>query len=189
MVTPEELESAAAAVIEVLSGLTAAQGWDSAAGDLEWSCWQTAAHVAHDLNAYALQVAASPQDGYLPVDLAVRADVPPSGLLVVIASTARLLSAAVAATSSQSRAWHWGPTDPGGFIALGCNEVLVHGYDIARGLGIDWKPPAPLASAVLDRLFPDAPEGDPGQVLLWCTGRSALGARPRRTSWVPVAAL
>ena len=189
MVTPEELEAAAAAVIEVLSPRAAAEGWDSAAGDLEWSCWQTGAHVAHDLTAYALQVAAAPQEGYLPVDLAVRTGVPPSGLLVVIASTARLLSAAVSATSAESRAWHWGPTDPGGFIALGCNELLVHGHDIARGLGIDWKPPAPLASAVLDRLFPDAPEGDPGEVLLWCTGRLALGTRPRRTSWVAVAAV
>src|SRR5215212_2030986 len=166
MVTPEDLPIAVAAVIEVLGPQAGAAEWSSAAGDLEWNCWETAAHVAHDLTAYALQVAASPQEGYLPVDLAVRADVPPSGLLVVIASTAQLLSIAVSATSSESRAWHWGPTDPGSFIALGCNEVLVHGYDIARGLGVDWRPPAPLAAAVLARLFPDAPEGDAGEVLL-----------------------
>jgi hypothetical protein len=188
MVSPEDLASAVAAVIEVLGPQAAAAGWSSAAGDLEWSCWETAAHVAHDLTAYALQVAASPQDGYLPVDLAVRADVPPSELLVVIESTARLLSTTAVATPATSRAWHWGPTDPGGFIALGCNEVLVHGYDIARGLGVDWRPPAPLAAAVLARLFPDAPEGDAGEVLLWCTGRRSLGARPRRASWVPIAA-
>jgi Mycothiol maleylpyruvate isomerase N-terminal domain len=186
---PEDLQRAAAAVIEVLGRRATAAEWSSAAGDLEWSCWETAAHVAHDLAAYALQVAASPGEKYLPVDLVVRADVPPSGLLIVIESTARLLSKTVAATPAGARAWHWGPTDPGGFIALGCNELLVHGYDIARGLGVDWKPPAPLASAVVDRLFPDAPEGDAGDVLLWCTGRRPLGARPRRTSWVPRAAL
>jgi hypothetical protein len=31
--------------------------WHVQAGSLEWSCWETAAHVAHDLVAYAGQVA------------------------------------------------------------------------------------------------------------------------------------
>jgi hypothetical protein len=89
MVTPEALASAVAAVIEVLGPRANAAEWSSAAGDLEWNCWEMAAHVAHDLTAHALQIAAARQEGYLPVDLAVRAHVPPSGLLVVIESTAR----------------------------------------------------------------------------------------------------
>jgi hypothetical protein len=101
-VTPEDLERAAAAVIEVLRQRATAE-WSSAAGDLEWSCWETAAHVAHDLTAYALQVAASPPERYLPVDLVVRADVPPVELLIVIESTARLLSRTVRATPAGSR--------------------------------------------------------------------------------------
>ena len=32
------------------------QDWSVRAGDLEWSCWTTAAHVAHDLTAYAGQL-------------------------------------------------------------------------------------------------------------------------------------
>lgn len=107
----------------------------------------------------------------------------------VVESAARLLCAAVVAAPAGSLAWHWGPTDPGGFVALGCNEVLVHGYDMACGLGIAWRPPAPLAAAVLARLFRDAPDGDPAEVLLWCTGRLPLEPLPRRTAWVPVAAL
>jgi hypothetical protein len=43
------------------------------------------------------------------------------------------------------------------------------------------KPPANLAAPVVARLFPDAPAGDPGDVLLWCTGRIALPDHPRRT--------
>lgn len=46
--------------------------WHARAGSLEWSCWATAAHVAHDLLAYAGQVAARATDGYLPFDLVTR---------------------------------------------------------------------------------------------------------------------
>jgi hypothetical protein len=72
---------------------------------------------------------------------------------------------------------------------LGVNEVLVHSYDITRGLEVDWRPPESLCSAVLGRLFPDAPAGDPVAVLLWCTGRIEFNGRPRRTSWKLKAAL
>ena len=35
----------------------------------------------------------------------------------------------------------------------------------------------------LARLFPDAPSGDPVDVLLYCCGRAALGELPRQTLW------
>ena len=78
---------------------------------------------------------------------------------------------------------------PSGFAALGVNETLVHTYDITQGLGISWLPPESLCAAVLARLFPDAPEGDPVQVLLWSTGRAELDDRPRVTSWILKAAV
>lgn len=79
-------------------------------------------------------------------------------------------------------------TDPSGFAALGVNETLVHTWDITEGLGIDWQPPEALCRAVLARLFPDAPVGDPDQALLWSTGRTDLPGRPRPTFWLPKAA-
>ncbi|MFJ7159445.1 hypothetical protein ACIQUQ_31470 [Streptomyces sp. NPDC101118] len=66
---------------------------------------------------------------------------------------------------------------------MGRAEVLLHTFDITQGLGVDWLPPAPRCVAVRDRLFPDAPPGDPADVLLGCTGRGELEGRPRRTSW------
>lgn len=186
--TPEELESAVDAVVELLRPHTGTADWSVPAGDLEWSCWTTAAHVVHDLTAYALQLAARSAEPYPPVDLLVRTGVPPAGVLPVVESAGRLLARTVSATPGGARARHWGPTDAAGFAALGCTEVLVHGYDVARGLDLGWRPPAALAVGVLDRLFPGAPDGDPGEVLLWCTGRLPLGDRPRRTSWVPSAA-
>jgi hypothetical protein len=179
------------AVAEMVRVLTPyeSRDWGGSAGSLEWSCWTTAAHVAHDLLAYAGQVAARPGNAYLPFDLVIHADAPPQDLLQVVIASGRLLSSALAAAEPDARAWHWGATDPGGFAALGVNETLVHTYDITQGLGITWLPPEPLCAAVLARLFPDAPGGDPVQVLLWSTGRAQLEDRPPVTSWIPKAAM
>jgi hypothetical protein len=156
---------------------------------LDWTCWTTAAHVAHDLLAYAAQVAALPGGAYLPCDLVIQTEAAPLDVLQVVIACGRLLSDAVFAAGPDARAWHWGPTDPGGFAALGVNETLVHTYDITQGLGISWLPPESICAAVLTRLFPDAPDGDPVQVLLWSTGRAELDDRPHVTSWVLKAAV
>lgn len=166
----------------------AGQDWNRPAGRLDWSCWTTAAHIAHDLLAYAGQVAGQPDAGYLPLDLMVRPGTPPGQVLDVIVACGRLLAAAVDTSDPSARAWHWGPTDPGGFAALGVEETLVHTWDIAQGLGFDGRPSTVLSAGVLDRLFPDAPAGAPADVLLWCTGRIALPDHPRRQSWVLKAA-
>ncbi|HEY7223610.1 MAG TPA: maleylpyruvate isomerase N-terminal domain-containing protein [Micromonosporaceae bacterium] len=163
--------------------------WHVAAGTLDWSCWTTAAHVAHDLLAYAGQVSAQPDSAYLPFDLAVREDASPRDLLRIVAGCDCLLTNALAASEPTARAWHWGPTDRSGFAALGVTETLMHTHDITEGLGVAWHPPELLRSAVLARLFPDAPTGDPVQVLLWSTGRGELPGHPRVTSWIMKAAI
>ena len=183
-----DVEDAVAEMVRVLTPYES-RDWQGRAGSLEWNCWTTAAHVAHDLMAYAGQVAAQPGSAYLPFDLVIHADAAPSDVLRVVIACGRLLSSALAASGPDARAWHWGPTDPGGFAALGVNETLVHTYDITQGLGISWLPPESLCAAVLARLFPDAPEGDPVQVLLWSTGRAELEDRPHVTSWILKAAI
>jgi hypothetical protein len=166
-----------------------AEDWSVPAGSLEWSCWTTAAHVAHDLLAYAGQVAARPADAYLPFDLAVRSDSSPRQVLQVVTAGAGLLGSALATASPDVRAWHWGPCDPPGFAAMGVAEVLMHTHDIAQGLGVPWLPPAPLCAVVLHRLFPAAPPGDSASVLFWCTGRGDLVDHPHRTGWTWQAAV
>ena len=136
-----------------------------------------------------VQLAVLPDAGYLPFDLVVRDDASPQDVLRIVGGAGRLLNHVLAASDPATRAWHWGPTDPSGFAALGVNETLVHTHDITAGLGIDWRPPESLSRAVLDRLFPDAPAGDPAQVLLWSTGRVDLPDRPRPSSWVAKAAV
>jgi hypothetical protein len=159
--------------------------WSVLAGSLDWSCWRTAAHVAHDLLAYAAQIAAQPAGRYLPFDVIVRSEAAPADVLDIVRACGELLSSALDTATADTRAWHWGPTDPTGFAALGVTEILVHTWDICQGLGLPWRPPADACSAVLDRLRPDAPAGDPVDLLLWATGRVPLDEdHPRQSSWV-----
>ena len=175
-----------AAVTETLRilGPHTAEDWTVAAGPLEWSCWETAAHIAHDLLAYAAQLAARPATAYLPIDLAVRPSASPADVLQAVKACGGLLSSALADAGPALRAWHWGPTDPEGFAAMGVAEILLHTHDIAQGLGLAWLPPRAQCAAVLARLASNAPPGDPVQVLLWYTGRAELDGQAHQTRWV-----
>lgn len=179
-----------AAVGEMTRALmpSAQADWHVPAGSLEWTCWETAAHVAHDLVAYAAQFAAGTRASYLPFDLVV-APSPPLELLSVVAACGRLLSCTVDQSAPEARAWHWGMSDATGFAAMGVAEVLVHTHDITQGLGLTWRPPESLCRLVIDRLLPDSPHGRASAVLLWATGRADLGDHPRPSEWVWRAAL
>jgi hypothetical protein len=133
--------------------------------------------------AYAGQLAARPDSAYLPYDLMVREATSPADVLEVVKASSGLLQLALAAANPGTRAWHYGPCDPTGFAAMGVAETLLHTHDITQGLGVSWQPPTDLCAAVLDRLFPHAPSGEPVAVLLWSTGRGELDERPPLTSW------
>ena len=180
--TATHLEQALDAALAVLSG-AADRDWEVPARDLEWSCWQTAAHVAHDLLAYAAQLSAGATGAYLPLDLSVRPGTPVQGVLEVVRASGALLATALRAADPGARAWHWGMTDRTAFAALGTTELLVHTWDVAQALGLDWDPPGDLAAPAVQRLFTAGPQGAPGRVLLWCTGRTALPGHPRRAEW------
>ncbi|MDX6204097.1 MAG: hypothetical protein QOF39_154 [Frankiales bacterium] len=182
-VTPGLLAQTAAATQSTLAPFAGAD-WQVRAGDLDWSCWQTGVHLADDYFSYACQVQGQPPESYVPIEVSVPAEAGAAGLLAAISVCAGLLGAAATLADPAARAFHPdGNSDPYGFVAMGMVEGLVHTYDIARGLGSDWRPPAELCVPVLQRLFPDAPDGDPTDVLLWCTGRAALGDKDRLAQW------
>jgi hypothetical protein len=188
-------EAAGAQVLEAVSAMVKAlephvrRGWEVPAGQLEWSCQATAAHVAHDLAAYSAQLASGSLQRYLPFDLDIRAQATASDVLQGANAWGKVLAVVVEAADPEDRAWHFGPADRGAFAAMGIGEVLVHTHDIASGLGLDWRPPAELAELVVARLLPDAPEGDPVDVLLWATGRADLAGEAPAARWVWKAAL
>ncbi|MCU7722610.1 maleylpyruvate isomerase N-terminal domain-containing protein [Actinoplanes sp. KI2] len=168
----DDVERAAGLMRDVLGPLDRAD-WSVPAGTLQWTCRETLAHIAHDLLAYAAQLAGRSADAYLPLDLTVRDSGTVAEVLTIATACGRLLALALRAAGPGERAWHFGPSDAGGFAALGVAEILVHTYDIGQGLRVSWRPPADLSAAVLARLMPDAPvEGhDPADLLLRRTGR------------------
>ncbi|MEU8658480.1 hypothetical protein AB0C31_17410 [Actinoplanes philippinensis] len=86
--TAEDLDTAVAGTLRLLTPVQD-RDWTVRAGVLDWDCRTTAAHLAHDLTAYATQLTArglppgleAPVSraggGYLPLDLEVRPDAPP----------------------------------------------------------------------------------------------------------------
>lgn len=158
--------------------------WDKPAGTLRWSCRHTLAHTGDCLTWYAANLA---RHSTGPIEVAeMPDDVEPARLLDALRSGAALLASVVVAAQPEDRAFHpFGIADRSGFAAMGCDELLVHGYDLADGLGVLYKPPAELSRHVLRRLFPWAPtDTDPWATLLWANGRTPLGNRPPETEWL-----
>ncbi|MEU0377168.1 VOC family protein [Streptomyces cyaneofuscatus] len=197
-VTADDVTTAVRLAVDTLAGAPADR-WDTSAGTLEWTCWETVEHLGDDLFAYAVQLGprTPPLDREVPYRwTADRQGAPansvfadraagPAGLLATLEASGALLAAMARTTPPEVRSYHvFGVSDPEGFAAMGVVETLVHTHDLAVGLGLDWAPPAALCDRVLARLFPDAPAGgDRWTVLLWATGRAELPDHPRRTEW------
>ncbi len=154
--------------------------WSTPAGELEWDAWSTLDHVARALLFYSAHLVTR-ATRRLPTDHRHAAELTAMDLLDVVEWRASLLTHVIATVPPDARAWHSrGMADPSGFRVMGCDEVLVHTYDIARGFGRPFQPPADLCRRVLERLFPWAPtDAEPWPALLWANGRIALPDRPR----------
>jgi uncharacterized protein (TIGR03083 family) len=180
----QQVVDTTSAALDALEPL-ADRSWSTRAGGLDWTCRQTAVHLASDLVKYATQLAGRAGGPYLGLGVTVSADEPPDALLQIIDGCGRVLACVVDGSPVDARAWHWGPTDASGFAAMGMGELLVHTYDIARGLGDGWRPPPDLAQTVVSRLLDGAPAvGDPSDLLLWSTGRIDLPGLDHVDRWV-----
>lgn len=185
--TADDLDAAIAAVREVLEPETG-RDWTALAGTGDWTAQQTAAHIGDCLLSYAGQLVARPADRYVRF-LAVAEDgASPADALEFALAGSAILAAVVRTTDPAVRAFHpTGPAGPAEFAALGCGELLVHGEDIARGLGRSLAPPPELCRGLLAALFPtSAPtlgDADPWTALQWATDRADLPGRPRQPKW------
>ncbi len=159
--------------------------WSRPAGTLTWSCQATAEHLADVLFSYAAQVAARPGSAYVRLALAAEAGAGPAELTEGVRATGEMLAAVVDSADPAGRAYHpSGMADPEGFAAMGITELLLHGDDVATGLGLDFTAPQELCGRVLGRLFPDVePAEDRWLTLCWATGRAVLPGRERVTEW------
>ncbi|MFJ3672040.1 GNAT family N-acetyltransferase [Streptomyces sp. NPDC090106] len=158
------------------------------AGRVEWSCHETAVHIAQDLIVYAGRLASRVQDAYRPFDVVVDDSTDNARALQLVEGGGALLAATVRTTPPRVRAYHPRPflsANPEGFAALAVGEVLLHTHDIAEGLELVYEPPGELAEFVLTRMFPHVrPDADHWRTLLWATGRGELpGREPVTGDW------
>jgi hypothetical protein len=186
-VSADDLDAAVSTMAATLRPATD-QDWSVPAGGLEWDCWRTAEHVGDVLLSYAGQLAVQPVGRYVRFLASAEKDASPAEVLEFAEAGGRILAAMVRTAPAHLRAFHpSGMADPEGFVGMGCIEALLHGYDIARGLGLAMDPPDDMCTRVLARMFPhdvaDLAGVDPWTALLWATGRAALPGRPRVERW------
>lgn len=172
--------------------------WDVRAHHLEWTCWETVAHIVSSLGCYAMQISGrTPPQGWIEL-----AETPPQrpdgpeliiypdrttgthGMVSCLDAAAGLLSAVVAVTPASRRGFHpYGISDASGFAAMGILEAVVHGHDVLAAHAIAYRPDDIPIVRVLDRLFPDTPRtANPWQDLLRATGRTSE-SRGRPWHW------
>ena len=182
-VTGEHLQQSAALCRSTLTPALDAD-WSVPAGPLTWTCRETLDHISDALGFYCGQLAtrtASQRPRFRNGD--PRATIP--ALFDAIDSGAAMLIAIASGTSPELRAFHrMGASDAEGFLAMGCEEILVHTWDIAQGLGLNVAVPEDLSRAVLHRLFPWAPvDCSPWHAQLWSSDRIELPGKDKIGSW------
>ena len=93
-----------------------------------------------------------------------------------------LASTEVALGALRPVAFHaWGMGDAEAFLARGANEVLVHGWDVATGLGLAFDPPTEVCAPIVRRRFPWVSD----DVDHWATLLTAEG-RDGGPRWIPL---
>lgn len=168
----DRLVALADQLCEVIAAGPAA-AWARVAGDLEWTVRRTVAHLVDALTWNSVQLA-SGAPGHVRIDALPPSDATPGEMLEAVRAGARLMRTVVDGGGPDRRSWHlFGVTDPAGVLAVGVAELLVHGEDITRGLGLGWSPELDLVAAVQQRLLPQALVGpDPWTSLLAAHGRT-----------------
>lgn len=178
-ITPDDLIAAGDLCRETLAPAVNAD-WAVPAADIGQTCRETIDHVVSCQTFYASHLA-SRAPTRLPRLRKHDPDASVEEMLALAPAAAAVLAAAVRGSEPDVRAFHpAGMADPEGFLAMGCDEIIVHTRDIAAGLGIAFAPPADLCARIVARLFPWAPaDTDPWPTLLWANGRAPLGDRER----------
>lgn len=177
---PADIRVAAHVATEFL-GSHLERDWSTRAGSLEWDCRETLDHIIDGLDVYAVLLATRATRFAPAVRISRDPSVPIKGLLRIIRAKAAVLAEVAQAAPAGARGFHpRGSADASGFIAMGCNEILIHSADIGHGFGDAFTGPPDLVAKLLSRLFPWAPQDDdPWTTLLWANDRIELPPRGR----------
>ncbi|MFC0540417.1 hypothetical protein [Kutzneria chonburiensis] len=183
-VTATDLDAATASVVAALEPVVDLD-WSAATGTGALNAYRTAEHVGDCLMSYAAQLSSRSTDDYVRFEAALLTDATNAQALEFVVAGAGMLAGVVHRLGPEVRGWHpWGVSDPEGFAGMGIVEVLVHGEDMCRGLGVTLEPPAEVCAHVLERMFPEVTvDAEPWTALLWATDRVELPGLPNQAGW------
>ena len=138
--------------------------WSVRAGSLDWDVAFTVAHVAGAMTKYAMYLAAAATK-WSPLLTSGDQRATNEQLLDGMSISAGALAFVASHVDTATRGFHaYGMGDAPATLARAANEVLVHGWDVAGGLGLAFDPPPSVCAPVLRRRHPwvDA-DTDPGR--------------------------
>lgn len=170
-VQPVDVVDAAEFVTGTLAS-SVGMDWSVRAGRLAWTVEQTLAHMLAPAK-YALYLAAR-STHFMAAGIEPWTDATQAERLDALLGAARSLAGVATWVPPRSRGFHVrAMADAEGFVALGCLELVVHGYDAAQGLDLPYEPSDSLCARLLARLFPWAEPsvGSAWPTLLRTTGR------------------
>ena len=155
--------------------------WSVRAGTLEWDVASTVTHVAGHLTKSTTYLA-SASTTWSPLVTSADPRATNDHLLDGVEGAAHGLAFVADRVDPSTRGFHaWGMGDAAAFLARGATEVLVHGWDVVTGLGIEFNPPPKVCTPIVRRRFPwIADDADPWTTLLTAEGRTG-GQR-----WIPI---
>jgi hypothetical protein len=171
--------AAAVAVAALEPGIDA--DWSVAAGGLEWSVDQTIAHMTGAPGKYALYLS-SRSTRYVAVRVWPTDDATRQERLEAIGACAAALAGAVATAPPGAAGFHvTGMRTAGQFLAMACEELLIHAYDVTCGLGLPYEPPGELCRLVIEHCYPGQAitQRPVWPFLVWLSGRH----HPAAATW------
>ena len=141
-----------------------------------WTARRTLDHLADALVLYAAYVATRATARRPPLRDGRAAASGPE-LLGDITTAATILRRLLDVMGPAERAFHpAGPADQSGWVAMACDELLVHGLEVATAVDVTFDPDPAIVDGIVQRLFPWTPNlGTPVERLLWANGRQPLG--------------
>jgi hypothetical protein len=178
-IQPDSVEAAANVVVAALRpGVDA--DWSVRAGNLEWSVDRTIAHMTGAPGKYAFYLS-SRSTRYVAVRVWPEADATRQERLEAIEACAAALAGVAATAPKDAVGFHSsGMHTAEEFVAMGCEELLVHTYDVTCGLGLPYEPPEELCRLVIEYTYPGREVQRPlWPYLVWLSGRP----HPAATGW------
>jgi hypothetical protein len=169
-IEPDDVVRAAAVVTAALAPAVG-RDWSVRAGRLDWDVDFTITHMLAPAK-HALYLAAR-STRFIAVGLDRWGDASQAERLDAVNGVAAAMANIAAQTPPDARAYHAsGMTDAQGYVAMDCLDLLVHGHDVAAGLGLNFVPPDELCQAVVARLLPWLADAGPAwETMLRHTGR------------------